>query len=97
LQTDQNILTAEVKRCCHNASVTLADVERHVTTLLGDVFGLVGGGGSMTGGKAEGSQAGSGSVQDMAAWLRSYFVAKEELETRLTSLTAAMHINTATG
>ena len=60
--------------------MTLADVERHVTTLLGDILGF----------SAQKTVGDSWNVADMAAWLRSYFVAKEELETRLNILTSSL-------
>ena len=78
-----------MKSCCKNTSVTLADVERHVTALLGDIMGLS----ASQGGAGDGS----GKVADMGAWLRSYFVAKEELETRLNALTAALQKNSIKG
>lgn len=50
--------------------------------LLGDILGLSS--------SQDGGAGGSWSVADMGAWLRSYFVAKEELETRLNTLTATL-------
>ncbi|KAG0715750.1 SUN domain-containing protein 1 [Chionoecetes opilio] len=82
LQINHTSLASEVKSCCKNTTVTLVDVERHVTTLLGDILGLSSGQG--------GAAGGSWSVADMGAWLRSYFVAKEELERRLSTLTASL-------
>lgn len=82
LEANHTTLAAEVKSCCKNTSVTLADVEKHVTVLLGDILGF-------SSGQKEG-EGRSWSVADMAAWLRSYFVAKEELETRLNTLTATL-------
>lgn len=67
----------------------MADVERHVTTLLGDILGF-------SSGRKEG-KADSWNVADMGAWLRSYFVAKEELETRLNILTTTLLRKTAEG
>lgn len=58
-----------------------------MTALLGDILGLS----TQKGGE------GSWSVADMGAWLRSYFVAKEELEARLNVLTATMQRKTAEG
>ncbi|XP_045132558.1 uncharacterized protein LOC123516893 isoform X3 [Portunus trituberculatus] len=81
LENNHTSLVSEVKSCCKNASVTLADVERHVTTLLGDILGFSSG---------QGTAGDSWNVADMAAWLKSYFVAKEELETRLNILTSSL-------
>lgn len=82
LENNHTTLASEVKSCCKNTTVTLADVERHVTMLLGDILGLSS--------SQDGGAGGSWSVADMGAWLRSYFVAKEELETRLNTLTATL-------
>ncbi|XP_071532845.1 uncharacterized protein [Panulirus ornatus] len=89
LQNDHASLATEVKSCCRNTSVTLADVERHVIMLLGDVLGLPGSPTSQDAGRDAGVHM-SLSANDVKAWLKSYFVAKEELETRLNSLMATM-------
>ncbi|XP_063865752.1 uncharacterized protein LOC135103434 isoform X4 [Scylla paramamosain] len=81
LENNHTALVSEVKSCCKNTSVTLADVERHVTTLLGDILGFSSG---------QETAGDSWNVADMGAWLRSYFVAKEELETRLNILTSSL-------
>lgn len=60
-----------------------------MTVLLGDILGF-----SSDQKEDEGH---SWSVADMAAWLRSYFVAKEELETRLNTLTATLQRKSAEG
>ncbi|XP_042241959.1 uncharacterized protein LOC121879401 isoform X2 [Homarus americanus] len=89
LQSDHASLATEVKTCCKNTSVTLADVEKHVTILLGDILGLPG---SSSNEDSEGNDGirRSWTAGDMGAWLKSYFVAKEELETRLNTLRATM-------
>nr|XP_045606712.1 uncharacterized protein LOC123763584 isoform X2 [Procambarus clarkii] len=89
LQNDHTSLATEVKSCCKNTSVSLADVEKHVTTLLGDILGLPDLSSNHTPGGNTGARM-SWSAKDMGAWLKSYFVAKEELETRLNALMATM-------
>ncbi|XP_047475070.1 uncharacterized protein LOC125029226 isoform X3 [Penaeus chinensis] len=93
LHTDHTNLATEVKSCCKNSSLTLADVERHVTTLLGDILGLP------ASSQDEGAEDGvnTWSAGEMGAWLKSYFVAKDELETRLNLLTASMQMKPVEG
>ncbi|KAK3871908.1 hypothetical protein Pcinc_022972 [Petrolisthes cinctipes] len=79
LKFRQDELVGEVNHCCKDAIVAVENVERHLTTLLGDTFGLPG----------ENTEGG-GTAKNLAAWLSTYYVAKDELETRLTALKAAM-------
>ncbi|XP_042882143.1 uncharacterized protein LOC122259442 isoform X3 [Penaeus japonicus] len=93
LQTDHTNLATEVKSCCKNSSLTLADVERHVTTLLGDILGLP----ASSQDEAAEDEVNTWSAGEMGAWLKSYFVAKDELETRLSLLTASMQMKPVEG
>lgn len=66
--------------------MTLADVERHVTLLLGDILGFPSPPSDPGTDGDEERVSGSWSAGEMGAWLKSYFVAKDELETRLSHL-----------
>jgi len=87
LQDAHTNLESEVSTCCKRASLTLADVERHVTTLLGDIFGYSVGNNTTGDSKDKPSMA---TASDLNAWLKSYFVAKHDLEARLTALADSM-------
>ncbi|CAL4091913.1 unnamed protein product, partial [Meganyctiphanes norvegica] len=84
LQDAHANLESEVSTCCKRASLTLADVERHVTTLLGDILGFSVGDNATIG--ESGEKPSSATASDLNAWLKSYFVAKHELEARLAAL-----------
>lgn len=76
-----------MKHCCKEAVVAVENIERHLTTLLGDTFGM----------PREKTEGGGSTPTDLAAWLRTYFVAKDELETRLSELKAAMQATVIKG
>lgn len=76
-----------MKHCCKEAVVAVESIEQHLTTLLGDTFGM----------PREKTAGGGSTPKDLAAWIRTYFVAKDELETRLTELKAAMQATVVKG
>ncbi|XP_069936393.1 uncharacterized protein [Cherax quadricarinatus] len=96
LQNDHTTLATEVKSCCKNAGITLADVEKHITMLLGDILGLPESSTIHATGKTSGGPV-LWSARDMGAWLKSYFVAKDELETRLNGLMTTLQAKTISG
>lgn len=82
LEVDHTNLAADVKSCCD---------DKKVPAILGEIFGLTANG--TTDEETAEGQA-SLSAGDIGVWLRSYFVAKTELESRLNSLMATMQVKT---
>ena len=94
LQTDHNDLSLEVRSCCQNKGVTMSDVDRHVRVLMADMMG-------MNLGNEENSEDDGTKVvlsaSQMGEWLKSYFVAKEELETRIGAVVAGLQLQSSIG
>jgi len=75
LETEQNALNVTMAGCCKNASAIEITVEHYINDLLQNII--------ENKPAEEGKQAGN-----FAAWVNTYFVAKSEIETKLTALTA---------
>lgn len=71
---------AALSSCCQRSLLSLADVDAHVTGLISSLIGY----------SDDTSTGGKPSLADLKAWMRTYFVAKEEMETQVQRLTLAL-------